>query len=91
MELMVEVMVMPDQGKIRIAGEDKLVSLVKSQFMKLTHAHIEYVCFCLNKNTTKVGNIKSYLLTALYNSVLTINHYYQAEVNYDLYGGGWGK
>ena len=87
----VEVMVMPDQGKIRIAGEDKLVSLVKSQFMKLTHAHIEYVCFCLNKNTTKVGNIKSYLLTALYNSVLTINHYYQAEVNYDLYGGGWGK
>lgn len=90
-ELMVEVMVMPDQGKIRIAGEDKLVSLVKSQFMKLTHAHIEYVCLCLNKNTTKVGNIKSYLLTALYNSVLTINHYYQAEVNYDLYGGGWGK
>lgn len=90
-ELMVEVMVMSDQGKIRIAGEDKLVSLVKSQFMKLTHAHIEYVCLCLNKNTTKVGNIKSYLLTALYNSVLTINHYYQAEVNHDLYGGGWGK
>ena len=90
-ELMVEVMVMPDQGKIRIAGEDKLVSLVKSQFMKLTHAHIEYVGLCLNKNTTKVGNIKSYLLTALYNSVLTINHYYQAEVNHDLYGGGWGK
>ena len=90
-ELMVEVMVMPDQGKIRIAGEDKLVSLVKSQFMKLTHAHIEYVCLCLNKNTTKVGNIKSYLLTALYNSILTINHYYQAEVNHDLYGGGWGK
>ena len=90
-ELMVEVMVMPDQGKIRIAGEDKLVSLVKSQFMKLTHAHIEYVCLCLDKNTTKVGNIKSYLLTALYNSVLTINHYYQAEVNHDLYGGGWEK
>jgi hypothetical protein len=90
-ELMVEVMVMPDQGKIRIAGEDKLVSLVKSQFMKLTHAHIEYVCLCLNKNTTKVGNIKSYLLTALYNSIMTINHYYQAEVNHDLYGGGWGK
>ena len=90
-ELMVEVMVMPDQGKIRIAGEDKLVSLVKSQFMKLTHAHIEYVCLRLNKNTTKVGNIKSYLLTALYNSILTINHYYQAEVNHDLYGGGWGK
>ena len=90
-ELMVEVMVMPDQGKIRIAGEDKLVSLVKSQFMKLTHAHIEYVCLCLNKNTTKVGNIKSYLLTALYNSIMTINHYYQAEVNHDLYGGGWEK
>ena len=33
------------------------------------------------------GNIKAYLLTALYNAPATINSYYQAEVNHDMYGG----
>jgi hypothetical protein len=86
-ELMVDVMVMPDHGTIRIAGEDKSVPVVKSRFLKLTHSHIEYVRFCLQKNTTKVGNIKAYLLTTLYNSLFTIDHFYQAEVNHDMYGG----
>ena len=36
----------------------------------------------------KVNNIRAYMLTALYNSVLTIGHYYQAEANYDVFGGG---
>ena len=53
----------------------------------LNYSHIEYVLFCLNRNTTKVGNIKAYLLTALYNAPATINSYYQAEVNHDMYGG----
>jgi hypothetical protein len=33
-----------------------------------------------------VRNIKSYLLTTLYNASLTIDSYYQARVNHDLYG-----
>lgn len=87
-ELMVEVMVMPDDSTIRIAGVDKPVALVKNRFMKLNYSHIEYVLFCLHRNTTKVGNIKAYLLTTLYNAPLTISNYYQAEVNHDMYGGG---
>ena len=87
-ELMVEVMMMPDDSTIRIAGVDKPVALVKNRFMKMTYSHIEYVLFCLHRNTTKVGNIKAYLLTTLYNASMTINSYYQAEVNHDLYGGG---
>ena len=86
-ELMVEVMMMPDDSTIRIAGVDKPVALVKNRFMKLNYSHIEYVLFCLNRNTTKVGNIKAYLLTTLYNAPLTISNYYQAEVNHDMYGG----
>lgn len=35
---------------------------------------------------TKVSNIKAYLTTALYNAPNTINHYYTAEVNHDMYG-----
>lgn len=86
-ELMVDVMMMPDQGTIRIAGVDKPVIIVKNRFMKLGQMHIEYVLGCLDRNTSKVGNIKSYLLTTLYNAPLTIDNYYKAEVNHDMYGG----
>ena len=41
---------------------------------------------CMSKNTTKVSNIRAYLITALYNAPNTINHYYTAEVNHDMYG-----
>lgn len=87
-ELIVEVMLMPDDSTIRIAGVEKPVAVVKNKFMKLNQMHIEYVLTCLNANTSKVGNIKSYLLTVLYNATLTIKNYYASEVNHDLYGGG---
>ena len=41
----------------------------------------------MDKNVTKVRNIKNYLLTALYNASNTISSYYQSEVNHDMYGG----
>lgn len=87
-ELMVEVMVMPDDVKIRIAGAEKPAAIVKSRFMKLNQGHMEYIMSCLGANTKKVGNIRSYLLTVLYNATLTVNNYYMAEVNHDLYGNG---
>lgn len=87
-ELMVEILMLPDDSMVRIGGADKPVTVVKSRFLKLTYSHIEYVLFSLHRNTSKVANIKAYLLTTLYNSFMTMNHYYQAEVNHDLYGGG---
>ena len=60
--------------------------LVRSRFLKIDSSHIEYVLSCLDKNTTKIRNIKAYLMTALYNAPSTINSYYTAEVNHDLYG-----
>ena len=87
-ELMVEVMMMPDNGTVRIAGVEKPVAVVKNRFMKLEHGHMEYILTCLGANTTKVGNIKAYLLTTLYNAPMTISNYYTAEVNHDLYGSG---
>ena len=81
-------MVMPDNSTVRIGGVDKPVVIVKNRFMKVEHGHIEYVVGCLEKNTSKVGNIRAYLLTTLYNSTMTIENYYRAEVNHDMYGGG---
>ena len=85
-ELMADTMMVSDRGTVRIAGEEKPAPVVKSRFMKLAHSHIEYVMDCLQKHTGKIRNIKAYLLTALYNSSLTIGSYYRAEVNHDLYG-----
>ena len=62
---------------------------VKSRFSKLDISHIEYVLECMNHNTTNIKNIKKYLLAALYNAPTTINHFYQQEVQHDMYGGGW--
>ena len=39
---------------------------------------------CMRKNTSKIHNIKKYLLAALFNAPSTISGYYQAEVNHDL-------
>ena len=71
---------------IRIGGEDFPAEVVKSRFMKLGQFHVEYVFDCINKNTTKIHNIKAYLLTTLYNAPTTMGHYYTAEVNHDMYG-----
>ena len=74
---------------IRIAGEDYPYELVKSKFLKLNSGHLEYVIGCMHDTNTKITNIKAYMVTALYNAPLTINHYYQQEVQHDMYGGGW--
>jgi hypothetical protein len=41
---------------------------------------------CFRENTTKVRNIRQYLLTALFNAPATIGSYYAAEANCDMYG-----
>ena len=84
-ELMLEV-VLSKRPYIRIAGDDFPREVVKSRFLKINSGHLEYVFDCIDKNTTKVGNIKAYLLAALYNAPATMDSYYRAEVNHDLYG-----
>ena len=74
--------------QIRIGGQDYPNEVVKSRLLKLDSSHIEYVMDSLHQNTTKVRNIRAYLLTALYNAPTTISSYYTALVNHDLYGSG---
>lgn len=79
------------RASIRIGKEDYPYELVKSKFLKINSNHIQYVMECMKKATTKVTNIRSYLITALYNAPITINSYYQQEVQHDMYGGGWSE
>lgn len=66
-----------------IASNEYPAQLVKSKFLKLNSSHIQYVMDCLKETTSKVRNIKKYLLAALFNAPTTIKSYYQAEVNHD--------
>ena len=85
MNLLVETCAVGRQT-IRIAGDDKPADVVRSRLMKLDSSHIGYVLDCLKENTTAIRDMKQYLLTALYNAPLTIDAYYQAQVNHDFHG-----
>jgi len=71
---------------IRVAGTDYPAEAVRSRLLKLDMEHIKFVFDCLRENTTKIRNIKQYLLTTLYNAPTTIGNYYSALVQHDLYG-----
>ncbi len=86
-DLLVE-MVSIERETVRIAGADYPYQLVKNRFLKLGSDHVRYVIDCMKKNVTQVDNIRAYLLTALYNAPGTIESYYQAWVNHDMYGRG---
>ena len=72
---------------IPVAGSEFPHHVVKARMYLLTADHIRYVFDCLKENTTKIRNMKQYLLTALFNAPLTMESHYAAMVNHDLYGG----
>lgn len=85
LELLVET-VCSTKKYIRVAGSDYPAEVVRSRLLKLDMEHIKFVFDCLKENTTKIRNIKQYLLTTLYNAPTTIGSYYSALVQHDLHG-----
>ena len=72
------------QDSILIASNQYPASVVKSKFLKLNYFHVEYVLECLRRNTTRVTNIRKYLLAVLFNAPSTMEGYYQAAVQHDM-------
>ena len=72
---------------IRIGKEQLPTEIVRSRMMKLNAEHIRYLISCLNENTTKIRDIRQYLLTALYNAPATISSYYNQLVQHDMANG----
>ena len=68
----------------RVCGSDFPAEVVKSRLLKLDAEHIHFVLKCLRENTSKIKNIKQYLLATLYNAPVTISSYYGAMINHDL-------
>ena len=72
------------RDSVKISGAEYPHEVVKSRLLKIDSSHIEYIIDCINKNTTKIHNIRAYLLAALYNAPTTIDHYFKTLVNHDM-------
>ena len=86
LELMVDT-VCTTKSTVRISGDDKPAEVVKSQFLKLDSEHIRFVMDGLKDNTTRIRNMRQYLLATLYNAPLTIGNYYRSLVSHDMSEG----
>lgn len=86
LELLVDV-VCTTKSSVRISGDDKPAEVVKSQFLKLNSEHIRFVVGGLKENTTRIRNMRQYLLATLYNAPLTIGNYYRSLVSHDMSEG----
>ena len=89
LELVVET-VCSKRQIIRIGGDDRPIEVVKSRFMKLDSEHIRYVMDCFKENTTKIRNIRQYVLASLYNAPATMGSYFDALVRHDMAQPDWG-
>ena len=72
------------RSRIRVAGNDYPAEVVRSKLLKLNSEHIRFVMDCLKQNTTRIRNIRQYLLTALFNAPSTMSSYYAALVAHDM-------
>lgn len=57
---------------VRVSKRQISTQTFRARISKLTAEHIEYVIKTLEKNEGRIKNIRAYLLTALYNSIDTL-------------------
>ena len=72
------------RSRIRVAGNDYPAEVVQSKLLKLNSEHIRFVMDCLKQNTTRIRNIRQYLLSMLFNAPSTMSSYYTALVAHDM-------
>lgn len=77
-EIMIEA-ICSKKKTLRINRENISQEVVKNRLLSLQHEDIQYVLTCINSNATNIKNIKSYLLTTLYNAKLTNGNYVKTK------------
>lgn len=68
---------------VRVGGQDMPRQQVEDRLLSLDFTHIDYVLEAIGKVTQPIHNMRSYLLTSLYNAPTTIDAYYDALVARD--------
>lgn len=87
-ELIVET-VSSNRRSIRVSSGNYDMEVVRQRFLSLNSDHVRFIMQCLQNNTTKIKNIKQYLLAVIFNSVTTISNYTAAQVNHDMASPNW--
>lgn len=82
--IIAEILKLPPEAKVRIAGNDLAADMVATIFHRLTHEHIALVMENYGKAWYEIHHKKTYLRTALYNSVFEIENHYANLVKADL-------
>ena len=72
------------RNALRICGENIPATLVRKRFLSLNREHVLYVRDCISNTVNHIGNIKAYILAALYNAPATMDQYYAAMVSRDM-------
>lgn len=63
---------------VRVSGQDMPRQQVEERLLSLDSEHIQYVLDAIGRVTQPIHNMRSYLLTSLYNAPTTIDAYYDA-------------
>ena len=81
-DIMVEAIVLEQDLKLK----DNVIpyQLLRSRFEKYNFFTMQYLLETLGNTTNKVNNPKKYILVALYNAPITMDNYYEFEVNHDM-------
>lgn len=82
--IIAEVERLPPDSLIRIDGEDREASEITEIYRMLTHDHIEQVLENIGLVQYRIRAMKTYLRTALYNSVFTIENSLENSVQCDI-------
>lgn len=78
----------PPDGKEWVNSRPYSHEVVKSRLLKTDRFVLEHVLWRMKENSTKIRNMRSYLLTTLYNARDEMDISVESQVNYDWKGGG---
>ncbi len=82
-EIMADVVTFPAESYY-INQKNYPAELVKSVFLKINFCRISNMIMALDENQTKIRNIRSYLIAAIFNSHSTADAYLGQRVRYDM-------
>ncbi len=84
--IIAEIYILPENADVRISGNRLPADFVASIFREIRHEHVEEVIRHFKCANYEIKHIKTYLRTALYNSLFECEFRLSNEVQKDMYG-----
>ena len=79
----------PPDGVEWINGRAYPYEVVRDRFLLINFDVLTHVLSKLKETKTQIKSLRRYILTTVYNAFDEMDLSLQAEINYDMYGGGW--